>query len=203
MMLDLFTAQTHVDADVYRSAATFRALVDRFVAQAAERRGERPALLVFPENLGTFLPFALAGGAATPALAAARAALSEPQAFLRALRQLRKPVLAALASVADEVRGIYTYKVGGTLEGTVNGNIMKFTWIDPGDKDEARRSLKGKGWLQMTKEGDLTVLKGEWGYNDAMTGGGVWEAEWVRDMDAEDPRSLEEWRESQGMDDDF
>lgn len=107
MMLDLFAAQTHVDADVYRSAASFRALVDHFTGEASRLRAEGPALLVFPENLGTFLPFAIAGGASTPALAAARAALSEPKAFLRALRQVRKPVLAALASVADEVRSIY------------------------------------------------------------------------------------------------
>ncbi len=106
-MLDLFAAQTHVDADVYRSAASFRALVDRFAGMAAAQRGDGSALLVYPENLGTFLPFALAGGAGTPALAAARAALREPKAFVRALRQLRKPVLAALASVADEVRAIY------------------------------------------------------------------------------------------------
>ena len=105
-----------------------------------------------------------------------------------------------LRQTGDEVRGIYTYKFGGTIEGTANGNILKFTWIDPGDKDEARRSLKGKGWFQMKKEGELTKIEGEWGYNDSMTGGGVWEAEWVRDMDSDDPRSLEEWQESQGLD---
>lgn len=111
-MLDLFAAQTHVDADVYHSAASFRALVDRFTADAAKRRGDGPALLVFPENLGTFLPFALAGGAATPALAAARAALENPKAFFGALRQLRKPVLAALASVAEHVREVYEGALG-------------------------------------------------------------------------------------------
>ncbi len=107
-MLDLFAAQTHVDPETYRSPATFRALVNRFVDQAAALRGDGAALLVFPENLGTFLPFALAGGGSVPAIAAARAALREPRAFLTALRQLRRPVLAALASVAGDVRGILT-----------------------------------------------------------------------------------------------
>lgn len=106
-----------------------------------------------------------------------------------------------LRQTGDEVRGIYTYKYGGTLEGTANGNLLTFTWIDPGDKTEARRSVKGKGWLQMTREGDLIVLKGEWGYNDARTGGGVWEAEYVRTMDEADPRSLEDWKKSQGFTD--
>lgn len=106
-----------------------------------------------------------------------------------------------LRQTGDEVRGIYTYKQGGTMEGTANGNLLKFTWIDPGNKDEARRSLKGQGWLQMVKEGELIKLKGEWGYNDARSGGGVWAAEYVRKMDPEDPRSLEEWREQQGLSD--
>lgn len=111
-MLDLFAAQTHVDPETYRSPATFRALVDRFAGQAAAARGDGGALLVFPENVGTFLPFALAGGGGVPALAAAKAALRQPRAFLSALRQLRRPVLAALASVASDVRGLLSEAFG-------------------------------------------------------------------------------------------
>lgn len=105
-----------------------------------------------------------------------------------------------LRQTGDAINGIYTYKYGGTIEGETNGNIMKFTWIDPGSKEEARRSLTGKGWFQLVKEDGMARLKGEWGYNDAMTGGGVWEAEFVRTMDADDPRNLEDWREEQGID---
>lgn len=104
-----------------------------------------------------------------------------------------------LRQTGEAVNGIYTYKYGGTLEGTASGNILKFDWLDPGDKNEARRRVMGKGWLQMTRQGDLIVLKGEWGYNDARTGGGVWEAEFVRPMDADDPRSIEDWKREQGM----
>lgn len=104
-----------------------------------------------------------------------------------------------LRQQGDTVRGVYAYKFGGTLEGEANGNILVFQWIEPGDKSEARREVKGKGWLQLVKEGEKTVLKGEWGYNDERTGGGVWEAEWVRPMDADDPRSIEEWKEQQGL----
>ena len=104
-----------------------------------------------------------------------------------------------LRQTGDDVNGIYTYKFGGTIQGKANGNILKFTWLEPGDKNEARRAVRGEGWLAMTREGDLIVLKGEWGYNDAMTGGGVWEAEFVRTMNADDPRNLEEWRKEQGL----
>ncbi len=106
-----------------------------------------------------------------------------------------------LRQQGDAVNGIYAYKFGGTLEGEANGNVMKFQWLEPGDKSEARREVKGKGWLQLVKEGEKVKLKGEWGYNDAYSGGGIWEAEWVRPMDADDPRSLEQWKEMQGLTD--
>ncbi len=99
-----------------------------------------------------------------------------------------------LRQTGNEVRGIYAYKSGGTLEGEVNGNLMTFKWIDPGDKVNATRSVSGEGYLQMVREGDRVVLRGEWGYNDSRTGGGPWEAEWVREMDADDPRNLDELR---------
>ena len=100
-----------------------------------------------------------------------------------------------LRQTGDEVRGIYTYATGGTLEGTVDGNLLTFEWIDPGNKDEARRPMKGKGYLQLVKDGEKVRLVGEWGYDQSAFGGGPWEATYVRPMDAEDPRSLEQWQE--------
>ena len=104
-----------------------------------------------------------------------------------------------LRQTGEAVNGIYTYKFGGTLDGKANGNLLKFTWLEPGDKNEARRSVQGKGWLAMHRDGDLVKLKGEWGYNDSMAGGGVWEAEFVRAMDSEDPRNLDDWKTQQGL----
>ena len=104
-----------------------------------------------------------------------------------------------LRQVGEEVHGIYTYKFGGTIDGKANGNLLTFTWIEPGDKTEARRDVTGKGWLAMNRDGDLIKIKGEWGYNDEMTGGGVWDAEFVRTMDATDPRTLDDWKREQGM----
>lgn len=97
-----------------------------------------------------------------------------------------------LRQTGDEVRGIYAYKTGGTLEGTANGNLYSFTWIDPGSKEQATRSIVGKGYLQLVKEGDKIMLRGEWGYGESTTGGGPWEAEYVREMEADDPRTLDE-----------
>lgn len=97
-----------------------------------------------------------------------------------------------LRQTGDEVRGIYAYKTGGTMEGTANGNLMTFKWIDPGDKTTATRSVNGLGYLQMVREDGILKLKGEWGYNDSRMGGGPWEAEWVRPMESDDPRNLEE-----------
>jgi hypothetical protein len=92
----------------------------------------------------------------------------------------------------DEVRGIYAYKDGGTFEGVANGNLLTLTWIDPGNKEQARRSHTGAGYLQLVKEGEQLKLVGEWGYGESRTGGGPWEAEFVRELEADDPRNLEE-----------
>lgn len=97
-----------------------------------------------------------------------------------------------LRQSGEEVHGVYAYKYGGTLDGKTNGNLLKFTWIDPGSKEEARRSIQGKGYLALVKDGEKMKLVGEWGYNDDMTGGGPWEAEYVRPMDAEDPRTIDD-----------
>jgi hypothetical protein len=101
-----------------------------------------------------------------------------------------------LRQQGDKVRGIYSYDYGGTLEGTVEGNLMKFQWIDPGSKEEARRSFEGRGYFQLVQEGDSVRLVGKWGYGESYTGGGPWTAERVRDIDPEDPQTLEDLRKS-------
>ncbi len=102
-----------------------------------------------------------------------------------------------LRQIGDEVHGIYSQKDGGTIEGRANGNLLEFKWLDPGSKSEARRSLHGRGYLSMKRDGDLIILTGEWGYNEDNHGGGIWEAEFVRVADADDPRNLEELKNDQ------
>lgn len=103
-----------------------------------------------------------------------------------------------LRQSGDTVRGIYTYKYGGTIEGKVTGNLLVFKWIDPGDQTEARRTLKGSGYLQLVQGDEGRVfIKGRWGYNDSHHDGGPWEAEYIRELDAGDPRDLEDFRSTQ------
>lgn len=96
----------------------------------------------------------------------------------------------------DMVRGIYTNKFGGTFEGKLEGHIIRFTWIDPGDKMQARRTFQGKGYFLVTVDADgNSKLSGEWGYDEDMRGGGIWEATWMRALDKADPKTLDEYRE--------
>ncbi len=101
-----------------------------------------------------------------------------------------------LRQSGDKVQGIYTYKNGGRIEGEVDGNILVFDWIEPGDKSKAQRTMKGKGYLVLTVEADEAELEGQWGYKENRTGGGPWKAEYIRELDPEDPLTLEELEES-------
>lgn len=93
----------------------------------------------------------------------------------------------------DQIEGVYAYRDGGRLEGEVDGNLLVFEWEEPGDKERARRSLEGRGYLQLVEEGGEPRLEGEWGYNEQVTGAGPWEAEFVREFDPdEDPLAIGE-----------
>lgn len=92
----------------------------------------------------------------------------------------------------QDVRAVYTYEDGGRLEGTVDGNLLKFKWVDPGSKRQAERTMSGRGYLQLVRRDDQVELVGEWGYDEDHTGGGPWEAEYVRELEDGDPSSVEE-----------
>lgn len=99
-----------------------------------------------------------------------------------------------LRQSGDRVAGVYTYREGGRIEGTVEGNMLRFTWIEPGKKETATRTMKGSGYLQLVVEpGEYEEVNivGEWGYNDDLTGGGPWSAEYVRELLPDDPLTLE------------
>lgn len=97
--------------------------------------------------------------------------------------------------VGDSVRGIYTYKYGGTFEGRLDGDLLVFKWIDPGDAETAVRTRKGMGYFKISTDSNGNpILKGKWGYNESHSNGGVWNAEYVRESDSDDPRNLKEWR---------
>jgi hypothetical protein len=101
-----------------------------------------------------------------------------------------------LRQTGDKVSGIYTYKTGGRIDGEVDGNILVFEWTEPGDRKKAQRTMKGRGFLQLTQKADETALAGEWGYSDKVTGAGPWNAEWVRKLEPNDPLTLQNLAES-------
>lgn len=92
------------------------------------------------------------------------------------------------------IRGVYAYQGGGTIEGEVNGNLLLFSWEDPGSREQVRRTMRGMGYLQLIEEEGTYRLVGEWGYNQERRGAGPWTAEFVRPLEEEDPQTLEEIR---------
>lgn len=92
----------------------------------------------------------------------------------------------------DQVTGVYVYGGGGKLEGEVDGNLLVFSWEEPGDRQQARQSMSGKGYFQLQGQGDDLRLVGEWGYGDDHRGAGPWEAEFIREHKEDDPKTLEE-----------
>ena len=99
-----------------------------------------------------------------------------------------------LLQTGDTVRGVYAYREGGRLEGTVQGNLLTFEWIDSGSRQHARRAMSGHGYLQLIRDGDTMRLVGEWGHEKAYLGAGPWEADFVRDIESDDPMSIEDIR---------
>ena len=80
-----------------------------------------------------------------------------------------------LSHQGDTVKGTFTYRTGGTLEGHLDGDVLYFEWIQPGDFDKARREIRGSGYLRVGPDG--RTLEGRWGYDDDRLGGGAWTAE--------------------------
>lgn len=94
----------------------------------------------------------------------------------------------------NEVTGIYAHNTGGTIEGEVSGNVLTFSWEEPGSREHARRTMRGQGYFQLVEDGDKLRLDGEWGYNENRRGGGPWTAEFIRDIEDGDPADLEALR---------
>lgn len=96
-----------------------------------------------------------------------------------------------LRQSGETVTGIFTYKEGGRINGKVDGNLLVFDWVQPGSKEHARRTVKGRGYLQLVQQGDTTKLVGEWGYEDQASGAGPWTAQYVRPLEPDDPLTLQ------------
>jgi hypothetical protein len=99
-----------------------------------------------------------------------------------------------LRQTGDRIEGVYTYESGGRLEGEVDGNLLVFEWSDVGSKQTATRSMAGHGYLQLVERNDKLKLVGEWGYESEHTGAGPWTATYIRKLESDDPKTVEEAR---------
>lgn len=59
----------------------------------------------------------------------------------------------------------------GTIRGKIEGDLVWFDWIQPGDINAAVWPKQGKGWLRVSRDGQL--LKGRWGYDQNRDDGGT------------------------------
>jgi hypothetical protein len=91
----------------------------------------------------------------------------------------------------DQVEGVYAYGPGGQIRGEVRGNLLVFDWEEPGSREQVRRTMRGKGYLQLVESDDGYHLVGEWGYNEEHRGAGPWTADFIRSQESEDPRTVE------------
>ena len=101
-----------------------------------------------------------------------------------------------LTQDGDDVVGVYTYGGGGEIEGEVEGNVLLFSWHEPGDRSQARRDMSGQGYFELSGQGGDFELAGEWGYDDERRGAGPWEAEFIRERNDDDPTNLQELRDA-------
>lgn len=65
----------------------------------------------------------------------------------------------------------------GRLEGTVQGDLMRFTWSERRELVAGVPRLnRGHGYFRLVKDAEGFKLIGEWGHDDNETGGGPWNA---------------------------
>ena len=67
--------------------------------------------------------------------------------------------------------GTFEYQ-HGEIDGRVEGGVMIFDWVQPGDFQVARREVRGRGYLVISDDG--MEMSGGWGYGDNYSGGGKW-----------------------------
>lgn len=87
-----------------------------------------------------------------------------------------------MVQTGQSVVGEYTKdERTGRVQGTVRGNVMRFEWSEQREMVAGRPiTTRGRGYFRYAigDDGDH-YIRGEWGVDDNMTGGGEWNA--VRD----------------------
>ncbi|RAL20995.1 hypothetical protein DL240_15100 [Lujinxingia litoralis] len=100
-----------------------------------------------------------------------------------------------LEQSGDRVTGVFSYGSGGTLEGELKGNRLLFNWEEPGDRSQARAAMRGSGYFLLVESGESVRLEGEWGYGEERKGQGPWTAEYIRELEGDDPSTVEQVRQ--------
>ena len=106
-----------------------------------------------------------------------------------------------LCQSGTKVVGDYVkHERAGRIQGAVEGDLLVFQWEDRRELVEGKpQTRRGQGYfrIEIGEDGDQ-YLKGEWGLDDAMTGGGPWNAVRLRRGEpdrctgVEEPVSLED-----------
>ncbi len=90
-----------------------------------------------------------------------------------------------LVQTGQQVVGHYTKdERTGRIQGTARGNVLRFEWSEQRELVAGRPiTTRGRGYFRYAIGDDSDhYLRGEWGVDDAVTGGGEWNA--VRDRRA-------------------
>lgn len=74
------------------------------------------------------------------------------------------------------VAGAYTRFNGvkGTINGKLEGNLLRFSWEEKGDLTKGQLTRRGRGFFNLSRDGKK--LRGRWGYDNSMVDGGTWQA---------------------------
>lgn len=97
----------------------------------------------------------------------------------------------------DAVIGQYAYNRGncratGRIEGTAQGNLLRFTWTESQAACGRLAPMRGRGWFLFWKDSSNNGrFNGEWGTGENDTGGGPWSGfrDRVRRQPPEPPRA--------------
>ena len=77
-------------------------------------------------------------------------------------------------AVSGNYEDRYSRDRNGHFRGVIKGDILRLTWIQPGNPKAAIMPKKGLAWLRVGSNG--TRLQGEWGYDQSKDDGGAWTA---------------------------
>ncbi len=64
----------------------------------------------------------------------------------------------------------------GTIQGTIQGDVLRFQWEEKREMVVGRPTItRGRGWFRLKiGQDEDQYFEGEWGHDDAETGGGPW-----------------------------